>query len=143
MTEKQKAAIREFRIDRNKAQAAIRAGYAEKYAKHHQTQIFTPEVMAVIHEQDKRQEIKADVSEGEIIAKLRQYGGLDDRDKGMVVNSGEAIRALELLGKNKAMWTDKVQSTASPPKPLSDEERRIARAAAAALLKPKIVKDAG
>ncbi len=57
---------------------------------------------------------KVEVSEAEIVQRLRMLSGLDpvpDDDNGPKPNRTEQIRATELLGKTKAMFTDNISST--------------------------------
>lgn len=79
---------------------------------------------------------KMDVTESEIITELRAIAGLEGAasatgDVKLTVNNRDRLRALELLGKYKAMWTDVVKDVTDQQRTLSDSEKEQARILAA------------
>ncbi|MHC4690634.1 MAG: hypothetical protein ACYS5F_13505 [Planctomycetota bacterium] len=81
----------------------------------------------------RRQEIsrKADVEISEIVAELRSIAFTDG-------SRTDKLRALELLGRYKAMFTDRFQNTTESHAQLTDEEQEQLREMAKELTKPKI-----
>lgn len=112
----------------NATEAAIRAGYSPRTATVIASQNLTKfnVIQAIAKEMDKRRE-KTDVDTTEIIRELRKlaFGEIQDKDK---------IRALELLGKYKAMWIDK-QVTIDEVQTLTARERAEAEQIAKIRLK--------
>jgi len=127
LTAKQKAFIKNYTnagsaTYNNATQSAIKAGYSERSANNNLPQIFTETVVKAIEEARQEQAKKTDVTAEEIVQELRSLAFKQDQE-GMV-NNGERIRALELLGKYKAMFTDKVQtSTADQSSTMTDTEK--------------------
>ncbi|MHC4133125.1 MAG: terminase small subunit, partial [Planctomycetota bacterium] len=99
------AFVNEYVKDYNATQAAIRAGYAKKYADRQAHKLVgNSRVKEAI--EARRQEIsrKADVEISEIVAELRSIAFTDG-------SRTDKLRALELLGRYKAMFTDRFQNT--------------------------------
>ena len=105
LTAKQKAFIEELPKNQwNGTQAAIAAGYSAKSAGVMAHRLLKNP--AIAKELDKRTaEIveRTDVEVGEVIAELRKYAF----DRGHKATNSERLKALELLGKYKAMFTDR------------------------------------
>jgi phage terminase small subunit len=132
LTDKQEAFVNEYVKDYNATQAAIRAGYATKYADRQAHKLVeNSRVKEAI--EARRQEIsrKADVEICEIVAELRSIAFTD-------CSRTDKLRALELLGRYKAMFTDRFQNTTENHAQLTDEEKEQLRELAAELTKPKI-----
>ena len=104
LTAKQKAFIEELPKNQwNGTQAAIAAGYSAKSAGVMAHRLLKNP--AIAKELDRRTaEIveKTDVEVGEIIAELRQFAF-----GGRKATNSERLKALELLGKHLAMFTDR------------------------------------
>ena len=104
LTPRQAAFVREYLVDLNGTQAAIRAGYSEATAGQQAEQLL------------KKLEIKSAVEEGlaaraarvEITADMVLAGLLKEatRETGPV-SQGAKVRAWELLGKHLGMMTDR------------------------------------
>lgn len=127
MTPKQEAFVREYLVDLNATQAAIRAGYSKRTAHviGHEN-LTKPEIAdaieAAVHKRATRTEITADyVLEG-IRDTIERCRG-----KGEAFNPGQALKGFELLGKHLRLFTEKgeVQMVESNNlASLSDEEKR-------------------
>ena len=124
MTDKQQAFIREYLIDFNITQAAIRAGYSPKTAYSiGQKLLKNVEVKRAIsmakHERQERTELSADYvlkNLQEITERCMQKAPVIVKGVQAVDESGNnlwtfdaknAIKALELIGKHLGLFTDK------------------------------------
>ena len=105
LTDKQQRFINEYPKDFNATQAAIRAGYSANSAGVIAHRLLkNPRVAREIEKRRGEIEEKTDVQIGEIVKELRQlaFGGRK-------ATNTERLRALELLGKYKCMYTDKTE----------------------------------
>ncbi len=96
---------------RNKAETLRIMGYAESTAVSgmNREKIYeNARVKAAIARVDARKAVRADVTEDEIVQRLRLLAGLDAGLDGIKPTRAEQIRSLELLGKTKAMFTDNI-----------------------------------
>lgn len=127
LTPKQQRFVEEYLVDLNATQAAIRAGYSSRTANEQAARLsakisISQAIAAAMEERSKRVEIDADYvlkNLVEIVERSMQrapvfvgFGEqLTDEDGRSVwrFDGKNAIRALELLGKHKGMWTDKVE----------------------------------
>lgn len=121
MTPKQEAFIREYLVDLNATQAAIRAGYSKRSAHviGHEN-LTKPKIAAAIEvameERSKRTEITTDyVLEG-IRDTIERCRGEGDE-----FNPGQALKGFELLGKHLKLFTDKTELTGASGKELLPE----------------------
>ena len=105
LTAKQRAFIEELPKNQwNGTQAAIAAGYSEKSAGVMAHRLLKNP--AIAKELDRRTaEIveRTDVEVGEVIAELRKYAF----DRGHKATNSDRLKALEMLGKHLAMFTDR------------------------------------
>ena len=112
LTDKQTAFVREYLVDLNATQAAIRAGYSERTASRIGPQLLGKTCVreAIEKAQAKRArrvEIKAeDVLRGviEVTTQARDSGDLKT-----------ALKGYELQGKHLGMWTERVKQEVSGP----------------------------
>lgn len=112
LTDKQAAFVREYLVDLNATQAAIRAGYSERTANAQAGRLLANVGIreAIENAQAKRArrvEIKAeDVLRGviEVTTQARDSGDLKT-----------ALKGYELQGKHLGMWTEKVKQEVSGP----------------------------
>lgn len=127
LTAKELAFCREYLIDLNATQAAIRAGYNERSARQVAHRLLTKDYIQQEIQQlmDKRAE-KVELTAEWILAKTQKLAliclGEEEIEttnlKGELVkrrrfDSLGAGRALELLGKHKKLFTDKVEHSGS------------------------------
>lgn len=103
LCERQAAFAREFVVDFNATQAAIRAGYSEKTARTQGSKLLTNLDIQAAIETGKAKVITAT----ELTAEYVVNGLLENHQKAMGRNEGNvANRSLELLGKYLAIFTD-------------------------------------
>lgn len=106
LTDKQKMFVKEYLIDLNATQAAIRAGYSEKTANEQGSRLLANVKVAEavkheMQERSKRVEIEADWVLKTIYDTVNAL--LPDQEK----NAANIFKGCELLGKNMEMWTEK------------------------------------
>ena len=112
LTDKQTAFVREYLVDLNATQAAIRAGYSERTAYSVGQRLLKKveiqrAVAAAQAKRARRVEIKAeDVLRGviEVTTQARDSGDLKT-----------ALKGYELQGKHLGMWTERVKQEVSGP----------------------------
>lgn len=129
LNDKQKQFYKEYMIDTNATQAAIRAGYSKKTAysqgqrllKHVEGQRFLQELMAereskLIAEQDEVLKYLTSVLRGESVASVlaRDEVGAE-RVITKPPDEKERLKAAELLGKRYSLFTDKVNVDGTVP----------------------------
>ncbi len=108
LTPKQDMFVREYLIDLNATQAAIRAGYSAKTAYSiGEENLKKPEIAKAIQlGMDKRAE-KAIITADEVLSNIRRLAQkAEDMD-----DNGNALRANELLGKHLKLFTDKIEQS--------------------------------
>lgn len=126
LTDKQKKFCKEYVIDYNGTQAAIRAGYSEKTAKVQACQLLREEkILTIIKNLQKEQMQELCLCEEKVIKDLcsilircmsAQPVMEWDYEEHDYVKTGEyqfdskgALKAIELLGKHLGMFNDKVK----------------------------------
>jgi phage terminase small subunit len=109
LTAKQAAFVREYCIDWNATQAAIRAGYSEKTARQIGEQNLSKlDIKKAIEDRTQKSELKAIRTAEQILADVQLVKDNAMRIvEGNMANHAAALKALELEGKHVAMWTDK------------------------------------
>ena len=111
LTPKQTLFCQEYAVDLNGTQAAIRAGYSPRTAEQQASRLLSNvKVKAFLQkdtdERSERLEIRAD----EVLRELEAIAYAKIERDG-VCKMNDKIRALELLGKHKKLFTDKVEQT--------------------------------
>lgn len=134
LSSKQKLFVDEYILDLNATQAAIRAGYSEKTAySQGQRLLKNVEIQTALKEHMEKKESDLIMKQDEILQRLTKQARREETDfkvvtlKSKVISDGvieeddrveivqlptsnsDAIKALELLGKRYAMWTEKHQ----------------------------------
>lgn len=160
LTPKQQRFIDEYLIDLNATQAAIRAGYSQDTAKQigHEnlTKPDLAEAIALARQaQTERTQINADYvlqTVRETVERCRQVEPVLDRKGEQVYvetpngdekpaytfNAQGVLKGCELLGRNLALWKDRVEHTGANGGPIETAEigeREMARRIAFALSK--------
>lgn len=112
LTAKQAAFVQEYLVDLNATQAAIRAGYSQRRAGEIGYQLLQKTtvqeaIKAAMDERGDRTHITQDFVLAELYKIATQ--GADDGPESSLKYSNK-LKALELLGKHMAMFTDKVDS---------------------------------
>lgn len=104
LTNKQERFIEEYLIDLNATQAAIRAGYSEKTAKSiGQENLTKPDIQECIQKRMDDQSARTEITGDRVLKALADIAYTDDD-----IRLGDRIRALELLGKHLALFSDKL-----------------------------------
>ena len=116
MTQKQKIFCDEYLIDLNATQAAIRAGYSQKTAQEQSSRLLSnvmvsDYIQALMNKRAAKIERTADDVLRDIeLVKIDSMQKIADKDGNLVMaNTGSALKALELEGKHRKMFTDKVE----------------------------------
>lgn len=113
LTDKQALFVKEYLIDLNATQAAIRAGYSERTArKIGQENLTKPDIQQAISAQQEQRAERLDVTTDQIEAELAKIAFADNPDyfsTGMTVRTTDKLKALELLGRRHGMFTDKIE----------------------------------
>lgn len=133
LTDKQTAFVREYLLDLNATQAAIRAGYSERTASRIGPQLLGKTcVREAIEKAQAKRARRVEVTQDyvlsnlvEVVERTMQRAPVTDRKGEQVTDEdGRAVwtfdakganRALELLGKHLGIFTDKVRAEVSGP----------------------------
>lgn len=141
MTPKQERFCQEYLVDLNASQAAIRAGYSKRTAGSQGDRLLKKvETATRIQELKKTRVERTEVTADQVINALARIANIDPRrmydergvmippsnlpddiamavagiehgDKGIKIKLNDRLKALELLGRHLAMFTDKVESS--------------------------------
>lgn len=122
LTPKQQRFVEEYLVDLNATQACVRAGYSKKTAQRIGSEnLSKPLIAAEIKKGSKIITEKTEVSAESIVTRLNilanrcmQAEPVTDKDGNPIgdykFDSSGANKALELLGKTKAMFVDKIKT---------------------------------
>ena len=119
LTAKQNVFIKEYLVDLNATQAALRAGYAQSTASKKaplwvgksRSSSPKPHVWDAVQRSMGKRSSELEVTAKEVVAQLASIGmvGLDDEKMlSGQVKVGDKLRALELLAKHLGMFTERV-----------------------------------
>lgn len=98
--------VEEYVTCLNATQAAIRAGYSARTAKQQASRLLTrPHVAAAVQEAKERRSATVDVKADEVIRELKVLAFATEE-----IRHSDKLKALELLGKHLALFTDKIES---------------------------------
>lgn len=103
---------REYLIDLNGTQAAIRAGYSPKGADVRSAELLGNRKVNEFLQQLKNERVERVArSADDVLRDLHKIKEVNMRetDDGEMVNSAAALKALELEGRHIGMWVDKVE----------------------------------
>lgn len=133
LTDKQAAFVREYLVDLNATQAAIRAGYSVKTAYRQGADLLQKtSIREAIEKAQAKRARRVEVTQDyvlsnlvEVVERTMQRAPVTDRKGEQVTDEeGRAVwtfdakganRALELLGKHLGIFTDKVRAEVSGP----------------------------
>ena len=122
MTPKQEEFVRQYLIDRNATQAAIRAGYSEKTAHVQGPRLLANvSVAAAIRKATEKHSERVELKADDVIRGLLQEAKAGDPDQPHPAR----IRAWELLGKHIGMFIERHQHTVKPLHQMTDDELRF------------------
>ena len=122
LTAKQEAFCREYCVDFNATQAAIRAGYSERSANQMAAENMAKHgVKERIAELQKTHNKKIDLNREYVINNIQEIAELAKND----ANFNAALKALELLGKHLAIFTEKKEITGKDGAPLLQSDIEI------------------
>jgi phage terminase small subunit len=118
LRKKQETFCREFMVDLNGKQAAIRAGYSPKTADQQASRLLSNvkvkmEIERLSNQRDERVQLQAD----DVVRELMSIAFAELKERG-VIKPGDKLKALELLGKHQKLFTEKVQHTGLDDKPI-------------------------
>ncbi len=103
LNEKQKRFAREYLVDLNATQAAVRAGYAPRTAKVQGSRLLTHAAVRRLIDMRKEQRAqKIEVTADLVLTELLKVATQED------VAQGTKVRACELLGKHIGMFADRL-----------------------------------
>lgn len=115
LTEKQKMFCHEYMKDLNGTQAAIRAGYSENSAQEIASENLSKPMVSSYLKSLMEERIKqVDIDVNDILNDIIQTRLECAADK----KHSERLKANELLGKYKKMWTDKSEITGANGEPI-------------------------
>lgn len=118
LTPKQAMFVKEYLIDLNGTQAAIRAGYSAKTAQEQSSRLLSNVIVsdAVKEALSKRSE-KVELSAENVIQSIIQIRGMALEAEKL----NDALRANELLGKHLKLFTDKTEVSGVDGAPIKQE----------------------
>jgi phage terminase small subunit len=104
LTAKQQAFIKEYLIDLNSTQAAIRAGYSENTAKEIGYENLTkPHIKEAIDKAINKRSEKLQITAEYVLNKLKDI--TDNNEE----KTADRLKGLELLGRHLKLFTDKLE----------------------------------
>ena len=108
LTAKQEIFCREYIIDLNATQAAIRAGYSSKTANRIASEnLSKPDIQRKIQELQQERAERTEITQDRVLKELAGIG-FAPITKGKI-KAADKTKALELLGRHLGMFTDKLQ----------------------------------
>lgn len=107
MNPKQKKFVREYLIDHNGSQAAIRAGYSKNGSSVTGTRLLAnPSVATAIAKGEAKDEKRTEMTKDWVVEKLKRNENHAFQDGDITTSN----KALEMLGKSVGAFTDKIDT---------------------------------
>lgn len=121
LTEKEAAFVREYLVDKNGTQAAIRAGYSPVSAGRHSfTMLARPVIKTALARELKAQAARTLITADKVLLDIQSIG-----DKALSAKEfSVALRSRELLGRHHKVFTDKVEHSGPNGGPMEFTEVR-------------------
>jgi phage terminase small subunit len=114
---KQAAFVREYLVDLNGTQAAIRAGYSPKTANEQAAQLLAKlSVQAAVQAGMDKRAAKLDLQAEDVLRELQSIA-MSEVDQALRYE--HKIKALELLGKHLKLFTEKIDLAGANGEPLA------------------------
>ena len=124
LTDKQKMFVKEYLIDLNATQAAIRAGYSESTAKEIGCENLTkPNIAEAIQEAMSERSEKVEIKAEDVLTGIKDLTKLVSDPVNEEFNATAGFKGYELLGKHLKLFTEKIEHTGKISfEKMSDEE---------------------
>ena len=113
LTDKQKEFVRQYLVDLNATQAAVRAGYSVKTAYRQGADLLQKtSIREAIEKAQAKRARRVEVTQDYVLSNLVE----DEEGRAVwTFDAKNANRALELLGKHLGIFTDKIRAEVSGP----------------------------
>lgn len=113
LTEKVAAFVREYLVDKNATQAAIRAGYSARGAgKTGHDMLQKPHIKAAVTRELKAQAARTLITADKVLLDIQAIG-----DKALTAKEfAAALRSRELIGKHYKLFTDRLEIKDTTPR---------------------------
>jgi phage terminase small subunit len=119
LTPKQEKFCQEYIVDLNATQSAIRAGYSVRTARSlGQENLTKPDIQERLSELRSEQEKRVEITADAVLKELASigFGSLSEMEG---FRGSDKIKALELLGKHKGIFVDKLEMSGPGGGPIS------------------------
>jgi len=128
LTEKQKMFVKEYLIDLNATQAAIRAEYSEKTAYSiGQENLKKPDIQEAIQEAMNERSDKVEIRAEDVLAGIKKLTKLVADPINEEFNATAGFKGYELLGKHLKLFTEKVEHTGKDGQDINTSEEVLRR----------------
>ena len=109
LTDKQKRFVAEYLVDMNATQAATRAGYSSRTANEQGARLLANvSVKEALEKERRKRERRTEITADRVLQELADIGFDKELER-----TTDRLKALELVGKHLAMFTDKVEMKAT------------------------------